>query len=82
MVKIRDEQHVEMQREGGRLVAMVMLSRPQLYIPGNTYLPMGDVRFHVEAATYDGVPGCKAGSLLRRTGSALRSIVLCVLLCY
>ena len=76
MVKIRDEQHVEMERDGGRLVAMVMLSRPQLYIPGNTYLPMGDVRFHVAAATYDGVPGCKAGSLQRRTGAAKRNTAI------
>ena len=61
VVKIRDEQRLEMERDGGRLVAMTMLSRPQLYIPGNTYLPMGDVRFHVEAADHAGVPGCKAG---------------------
>jgi len=64
VVKVRDRQRLEIEEEGGRLVAMTMVSRPQLLMPTGGYMPMGDVRFRVAAADYGGVPGCKVPQAL------------------
>ncbi|KAK9836260.1 hypothetical protein WJX81_000302 [Elliptochloris bilobata] len=72
VVKIRDTQCLEMEEAGGRLVAMTMVSRPQLLVPGGSYLPMGDVRFRVAAADFAGVPGCKVTTKVTCTAEGLK----------
>lgn len=58
VVKVVEQQHLEIEEEDGAVKSMTMTSHPSLFVPGMGDVPIGDVRFHVTAMGEDG-DSCK-----------------------
>ncbi len=58
VVKVVEQQHLEIEGEEGTVKSMTMTSHPSLFVPGMGDVPIGDVRFHVTAVGEDG-DSCK-----------------------
>ncbi|EIE25801.1 hypothetical protein COCSUDRAFT_60813 [Coccomyxa subellipsoidea C-169] len=80
VVKVVEQQHLEIEGEEGTVKSMTMTSHPSLFVPGMGDVPIGDVRFHVTAVGEDG-DSCKVCTKLKCSAEqfkwlwAIRSIV-------
>ncbi|KAK9915716.1 hypothetical protein WJX75_003077 [Coccomyxa subellipsoidea] len=80
VVKVVEQQHLEIEEEDGAVKSMTMTSHPSLFVPGMGDVPIGDVRFHVTAMGEDG-DSCKVCTKLKCSAEqfkwlwAIRSIV-------
>ncbi|CAL8470004.1 g9546 [Coccomyxa elongata] len=80
VVKVVEQQHLEVVEEEGTLKSMTMTSSPSLYVPGMGNVSIGNVCFHVSAAEND-EEACKVCTKLRCSAEqfkwlwAIRSIV-------
>jgi hypothetical protein len=69
VVKVVEQQHLEVDEDESGVKSMTMTSNPSLYVPGMGNVPIGDVTFHVSPGPHTGC--CKACPLSSSSTSCL-----------